>query len=79
MSYYTSKKTKLLKSFDKTANLTRDYVVSQYGEELADILEIVHGLAYHLNYDWKALEKVRKQKYEERGGFERGIKLNRVY
>ena len=44
-------------------------------EELADILEIVHGLAYHLNYDFQALEKVRKQKFEERGGFEEGIKL----
>ncbi len=48
-------------------------------EELADILEIVHGLAYHLNYDLHALEKVRKQKFEERGGFEAGIKLNKIY
>lgn len=38
MSYYVPKKAKLLKSFDKTANLIRDYVISQYGEELADSL-----------------------------------------
>jgi len=35
---YVPKKDKLLKSFDKTANLIRDYVVSRYGEKLADSL-----------------------------------------
>lgn len=38
MNYYVPKKAKLLKSFDKTANLIRDYVVSRYGEKLADSL-----------------------------------------
>jgi hypothetical protein len=38
MSYYVHKKAKLLKNFDKTASLIRDYVVSQYGEKLAEIL-----------------------------------------
>ncbi len=38
MNYYVPKKTKLLKSFDKTANFIRDYVVSRYGEKLADTL-----------------------------------------
>jgi len=35
MSYYVSKKSKLLKEFDKTAGLMRDYLVRRYGEELA--------------------------------------------
>jgi hypothetical protein len=38
MNYYVPRRTKLLKSFDKTANLIRDYVVSRYGENLADTL-----------------------------------------
>jgi hypothetical protein len=38
MNYYVRRKTKLLKSFDKTATLIRDYVVSRYGENLADTL-----------------------------------------
>lgn len=38
MNYYIPKKAKLLKNFDKTANLIRDYAVSRYGEELADSL-----------------------------------------
>jgi len=38
MNYYASKKTKLLKDFDKTADLTQDYLVKLYGEELAEKL-----------------------------------------
>ncbi len=40
MNYYEPKKAKLLKGFDKTANLIRDYVVSRYGEKLADSLSL---------------------------------------
>lgn len=47
-------------------------------EELADILEIIHGLAYHLDYDMNELEEVRRSKYEKRGGFREGIKLMSV-
>jgi hypothetical protein len=35
---YLSRKSKLLRSFDKTAVLVRDTVVSRYGEEFADTL-----------------------------------------
>lgn len=38
MNYYVHKKTRLLKNFDKTANLIRGYVVSRYGKELAESL-----------------------------------------
>ena len=37
-NYYISRKSKLLKSFDKTASLVRDAVVSRYGEDFADTL-----------------------------------------
>ena len=37
-NYYTSRKPKLLKGFDKTANLVRDFVVSSYGSDFADTL-----------------------------------------
>jgi len=47
-------------------------------KELADILEIIHGLAYHLNYDMNELESIRKKKYNDRGGFEEGIILDYV-
>ena len=35
MNHYTSKKLKLLKDFDKTAELMQDYLVKHCGEELA--------------------------------------------
>ena len=37
---YISDKPKLLKSFDKTAGLVRDTVVSRYGEDFADTLYV---------------------------------------
>jgi len=37
-NYYISHKSKLLKSFDKTASLVKDSVVSRYGEDFADTL-----------------------------------------
>jgi len=38
MNYYLPKKSKLLKDFDKTADLMEDYLVKCYGKELADRL-----------------------------------------
>ena len=37
-NYYISRKSKLLKSFDKTASFVRDAVVSLYGKGFADTL-----------------------------------------
>ncbi len=37
-NYYISRKSKLLKSFDKTASLVRDSVISSYGSDFADTL-----------------------------------------
>jgi len=48
-------------------------------EELADILEIIHGLAYHLNIDFSELESIRKEKSNDRGGFEKSIVLKEVW
>ena len=38
MSYYASRKSKLLKDFDRTAALVQDYLVQCYGKEFADTL-----------------------------------------
>ncbi|MHC4751820.1 MAG: hypothetical protein ACYTFW_18340, partial [Planctomycetota bacterium] len=38
MNYYTSKKSRLLKDFDKTADLMQDYLIKRYGGEFADSL-----------------------------------------
>ena len=66
----------LIKKFsEEIAEFEEDHSV----EELADILEIVHGLAYHLNIDLKELETIRSQKSNDRGAFEKGIILEKVW
>lgn len=47
-------------------------------EELADLLEVIHGLVHHLNYDFVEIETIRKVKKENRGGFEKSIILDSV-
>tara|TARA_B110000503_G_scaffold120673_1_gene183477 strand:- start:245 stop:556 length:312 start_codon:yes stop_codon:yes gene_type:complete len=44
-------------------------------EELADILEVVHGLAACIGISINELEKIRLAKVESNGGFEKGIFL----
>jgi predicted house-cleaning noncanonical NTP pyrophosphatase (MazG superfamily) len=47
-------------------------------EELADVMEVLFGLADSLGYSEEELLKVRDKKREERGGFKEGIVLNSV-
>lgn len=48
-------------------------------EELADIMEVLFGLADNMGYSEEELLKKRDEKREERGGFKEGIVLERVY
>ena len=66
----------LLKKFDEEIE---EFKEAYSVEELADILELVHGLAYHLAIDLKDLEEIRRKKSDDRGGFEKGIVLKRVW
>ena len=54
--------------------------VSEFGrssstEELADILEVVYALAATEGVDRSGLEKMRRKKHRERGGFDRRVFL----
>lgn len=44
-------------------------------EEMADVLEVLHGIAFHGGIDWSLVEAERIRKNNERGGFEKGIRL----
>jgi predicted house-cleaning noncanonical NTP pyrophosphatase (MazG superfamily) len=48
-------------------------------EELADVMEVLFGLADNLGYSEEDLVRKREEKREERGGFKEGIVLKRVY
>lgn len=47
-------------------------------EELADVMEVLFGLADSLGYSEEELLKKREQKRVERGGFKEGIVLKEV-
>ncbi|WP_139904816.1 nucleoside triphosphate pyrophosphohydrolase [Clostridium thermarum] len=47
-------------------------------EELADVMEVLFGLAESLGYSEEELMKKREEKREERGGFKDGVVLERV-
>ena len=56
----------------------REYLESGSVEEMADILEVLHGIAFHKGISWSEVESARIQKRNERGGFEKGIRLLEV-
>ena len=75
----------ILSQEDMTAALERklqeevqEYLESGSIEEMADILEVLHGIAFHKGISWNEVESARLQKREERGGFEKGIRLLEV-
>lgn len=47
-------------------------------EELADVMEVLFGLADSLGYKEEDLVKAREKKREERGGFKDGVVLKTV-
>lgn len=47
-------------------------------EELADVMEVLYGLANNMGYSEEDLNKKRLEKLEERGGFKEGIVLKYV-
>ena len=55
-----------------------EYHQDQNIEELADLLEVIRAAAVARGYTLEDLERVRAEKYEARGGFEKKILLKSV-
>lgn len=68
--------TKLLE--EKLQEEVNEYLKDKNLEELADILEVVFGLAGTLGYTEEELIKVSDDKARERGGFKDRIVLEKV-
>lgn len=47
-------------------------------EELADVLEVLYATARAYGVEWDSVEKIRREKAEKRGGFDRRIFLESV-
>ena len=57
---------------------TAEFLDSHSIEEMADILEVLRGIAFHQGIDWNQVESERIRKRRERGGFENRIRLIEV-
>ena len=56
----------------------KEFLESHSVEEMADVLEVLHGIAFHTGIGRSRIEAERLRKKEERGGFEEGIRLIEV-
>lgn len=63
---------------NKLQEEVNEFLENKNLEELADVMEVLFGLAYTLGYSEEDLLKARNKKKEERGGFEEGIILKFV-
>lgn len=57
----------------------KEFLEAKNLEELADVMEVLFGLADNLGYSEEDLIRERQKKKEERGGFKDGIVLEKVY
>jgi predicted house-cleaning noncanonical NTP pyrophosphatase (MazG superfamily) len=64
---------------EKLQEEVNEYMEDKNLEELADVLEVLVGLAGSLGYTEEELFEKRRQKKEERGGFGERVVLERVY
>ena len=55
-----------------------EYQADKSLEELADLLEVMYAVAIARGYSVDELEKIRKEKAEKRGGFEKRLRLKGV-
>lgn len=60
---------------EKLTEELQEYLESHTLEELADLLEVMHGILYNRGIAWEALEEIRLRKKRARGGFEKGVRL----
>lgn len=54
----------------------KEYSVSDDVQELADILEVIHAITDAKQMDWNELEKIRIDKAEKNGTFQKRIILD---
>ena len=64
---------------EKLKEEVNEYIEDKNIEELADIMEVLFGLAENLGYTEEELINTRNEKLKERGGFKNGLVLKRVY
>lgn len=73
---FVSKEETILGLEEKLQEEMNEYLESKDAEELADIAEVLCGIAYHrYGMTPEELDELRQRKRNARGGFEKGIRL----
>ncbi len=65
-----------MKLKEKLSEEVKEFTKDETAEELADLLEVIHAIARHKGFDQKEIEKIRKKKLKEKGGFKNRIILD---
>jgi len=60
---------------NKLLEETKEYMESGEIEELSDVLEVMHAIAFLRGVSFEEIERIRLEKRTARGGFEKGIRL----
>ena len=64
---------------EKLSEELQEYRESDNVEEIADILEVLQALVEHVHgMKWEDVRELQGRKWEDRGGFDAGIVLERV-
>lgn len=58
---------------NKLKEEVNEFLEEESTEELADISEVLNAIYEHKGISGEEVERIRKKKREERGGFEKGI------
>ncbi|SHJ11108.1 Predicted house-cleaning noncanonical NTP pyrophosphatase, all-alpha NTP-PPase (MazG) superfamily [Clostridium cavendishii DSM 21758] len=72
-----AEKTEMLEK--KLMEEVEEFLEAKNLEELADVMEVLFGLADVLGYSEEDLVKAREKKRDERGEFKEGIVLNKTF
>ena len=65
--------------YNKLQEEVGEFLETPISEELADILEVIHGLAPLVAGSWEELERVRLEKRKVRGGFDKKIFIEEIH
>lgn len=62
----------------KLAEEAEEFIETPCIEEIADIYEVLDALVKHFDYDIEEIKRVKREKQNLRGGFDKGIILKCV-
>lgn len=77
--WHTAEHDELTKALrDKLEEEVSEFMETPCEEEVADILEVLHGLCNHYGFSWHDVQDELEKKRAEKGGYDAGTILDSV-